>query len=205
MVADQCRSLVMYELEMRDEKARGNNMRRDVKEGVAPQVTRFDLRIQEEVSYDGKKVTIKELTGQGGVPQTATVDLGNGVIKRVQYRDLRPLAVGRPCRAIGDIDVDVGNFVMWKDADNEWIGGKVRSLQDGRVLVHRMQSSSSGLAWLYLWQDDKHFYRQEKAPDGANAVTEDVDVTEVEVCGELKATNRLTDSLRRRMEDLEVI
>jgi hypothetical protein len=140
MVADQCRSLVMYELEMRDEKARGNNMRRDVKEGVAPQVTRFDLRIQEEVSYDGKKVTIKELTGQGGVPHTATVDLGNGMIKRVQYRDLRPLAVGRPCRAIGDLDVNVGNFVMWKDVDNEWIGGKVRSLQDAQDAIEQLRA-----------------------------------------------------------------
>ena len=34
--------------------------------------------------------------------------------------------------------------------------------KDGSVLVHRMQSNSSGLAWLYMWKDDKHIYRQEK-------------------------------------------
>ena len=119
MVVDQCRSLVIYELEMRDEKARGINMRRDIKEGVAPHVTRFDLRVKEQVSYDGKKVTIVELTGQEGVAQTATVDLGGGKIKKVQYGDVRPLAVGRPCREVQDMDVAAGDFVMWKDADDK--------------------------------------------------------------------------------------
>ena len=64
-------------MEMRDEKARGNNTRRDIKEGVAPQVAHVDLVVGEQVSYDGKKVMIVELTGQGGVSQTAKVDLGD--------------------------------------------------------------------------------------------------------------------------------
>jgi hypothetical protein len=199
---------VMYELKMRDEKARGNNMRRDIKEGVAPQVTRFDLRVDEQVSYDGKKVTIVELTGQEGVAQTATVDLGGGKIKKVQYRDLRPLAVGRPCREVQDLDVAAGDFVMWKDTvDKKWVGGKVEMAagKDSSVLVHRMQSSSSGLAWLYLWQDDKHIYRQDKQPDGAYAMTEKIELANIRVSGTLKPTNRVTDALRRRMEDLEII
>jgi hypothetical protein len=208
MVADQCRSLVVYELDMRDEKARASNMRRDDKEGVAPQVTRFDLRLDEQVSYDGKKVTIVELTGQDGVSQTATVDLGDGKTKRVQYRDLRPLAVGRPCREVTNLDITAGDFVMWKDAgDNTWVGGKVEALAEKSrsVLMHRMQSSSSGLAWLYLWKDDRHIYRQKKQPNGAYAMTENVDVAKIRVSEMLKPTKRLTDALRRRMEDLEII
>ena len=34
MIAQQCGRLVQYELELRDEKARANNMRRDIAEGV---------------------------------------------------------------------------------------------------------------------------------------------------------------------------
>ena len=61
--------------------------------------------------------------------QTATIDLGDGKTKRVQYRDLRPLAVGRPCREVQNLDVTAGNFVMWKDAsDNTWVGGRVEAL-----------------------------------------------------------------------------
>lgn len=112
LISDQCKQLVSFEMEMRDEKARGNNMRRDIKEGVAPQVTRFDLIVGEQISCDGKKVRIMELTGQGGVLQTAKVDLGDGKMKQGQYRDLRPLAVGRPCRELQNLVVSVGDFVM---------------------------------------------------------------------------------------------
>ena len=97
---------------------------------------------------------------------------------------------------------------MWKDTvDKKWVGGKVEMAagKDSSVLVHRMQSSSSGLAWLYLWQDDKHIYRQDKQPDGAYAMTEKIDLANIRVSGTLKPTNRVTDALRRRMEDLEII
>ena len=61
----------------------------------------------------------------------------------------------------------------------------------------------------YLWQDDKHIYRQEKQPDGAYAMTENVDIANIHanirVSETLRPTNRVTDTLRRRMEDLEVI
>ena len=107
-----------------------------------------------------------------------------------------------------NLDVTAGDFVTWKDdGDDTWVGGKVEALTEkiGSVLVHRMQSSSSGLAWLYLWQDDRHIYRQEKQPDGAYAMTENVDVAKIRVSGMLKPTNGLTDALHRRMEDLEII
>ena len=136
------------------------------------------------------------------------MDLGGGKTKKVQYRDLRPLAVGRPCKETQDLDVAAGDFVMWKDAgDKKWVGGKVEMIaeKDSTVLVHRMQSSSSGLACLYLWQHDKHIYRQDKQPEGAYAIMEKVDVTNIRVPGTLKPTNRVTDTLRRRMEDLEII
>jgi hypothetical protein len=206
LISDQCKQLVSFELEMRDEKARGNNMRRDIKEGVAPQVTRFDLIVGEQVSYDGKKVRIVELTGQGGVSQTAKVDIGDGKMKQVQYRDLRPLAVGRPCRELQNMVVSVGDFVMWKSSDNQWVGGKVvEGAAERGLTVHRMQGSSSGVAWLYLWTCGKDIYRQEEKPDGADAMREEVSISEIRVCGALKPTNRVTEALRKRMEDLEII
>ena len=107
-----------------------------------------------------------------------------------------------------NLDITAGDFVIWKDAGgNTWVGGKVEALAEKSrsVLVHKMQSISSGLAWLYLWKDDRHIYRQKKQPNGAYAMTENVDVAKIRVSEMLKPTKRLTDALRRRMEDLEKI
>ena len=107
-------------------RRRANNMRRDIAEGVAPQVTRFDIRVGNQASYDGHKVAIMELTGADGLSQTAMIKMTSGEVKTVQYRDLRPQAVGRPSRRILDIHTVFGEFIMWMDEDDEWIGGRCK-------------------------------------------------------------------------------
>jgi hypothetical protein len=96
MIKEHCGRLVQYEHAMRDDVARSNNLRRDRDLEISPQVTRFDLRVGDEVSFDGNKVAIKALSGALGQPQTAVVTLGSGKEKSVQFRDLRPLGVERP-------------------------------------------------------------------------------------------------------------
>ena len=93
-IAQQCESLVQYLLELRDEKARASNMRRDIAEGVAPQVTRFDIRVEDQASSDDHKVILVELTGADGLSQTAAIKMASGEMKTMQYRQLRPLVVG---------------------------------------------------------------------------------------------------------------
>ena len=58
----------MHEIAMREEVARKNNFRRDQKQNLAPQATRFDMRVGDVVSHNGNKVTIRELLGAPGCP-----------------------------------------------------------------------------------------------------------------------------------------
>lgn len=205
MVAEQCDRLVAFEMELRDEKARVNNMRRDIQEGVAPQVTRFDLRLGDKVSLDGRTVTITALTGQEGVSQTTEVETQSGVRKKVQYRDLRPLAVGRPSRGLPQEAAEQGQFVMWKDDDAEWVAGIVIGRVGDTLRVHRQQGSGTGVSWLPLWWQGAQICRQEARPDGAEAMIDEVDAARIEVSGSLTEKHRVCETLRRRMEDLEII
>ena len=123
----------------------------------------------------------------------------------MQYRDLRPLAVGRPPRKIPDVQASVGEFVMWMDSDGEWIGGVVRATEENDLHVHVMEGSTSGVAWLYLWKDEDATYRRLKKPEGTEPLEMTVSADLVRVSGTLTQTNRLSDVTRRRMEDLEII
>ena len=172
---------------------------------MAPQVTRFDIRIEDQASYDGHKVTVMELTGAHGLSQTAAVNMASGEVKTVQYRDLRSLAVGRPPRKIPDVQASIDEFVMWMDGDGEWIGGVVRVVEKNELHVHIMEGSTSGLAWLYLWTDGDETYRRLKKPDGAEPLEMTISADLVRVSGTLTKTNRLSDIMRRSMEDLEII
>jgi len=146
-----------------------------------------------------------ELTGADGLSQTAMIKMTSGEVKTVQYRDLRPLAVGRPSRRIPDIQAEVGEFIMWMDEDGEWIGGVVRAVEGSKLRVHLMEGSTSGLAWLCLWTDGDATYRRLKKPEGAESLEMTVSADLVRVSGTLTKTNRLSEIVRRRMEDLEII
>ena len=67
--------------------------------------------------------------------------------------------------------------------------------------MHRMQGSSAGISWLYLWTCGEDTYRQEEKPDGANAMEEEVSISKIRVCGALKPPNRVTEALWKRMEE----
>ena len=91
------------------------------------------------------------------------------------------------------------------DAEGESLTAVAEDAAAKALTVHRMQGSSSGIAWLYLWTCGKDTYRQAEKPDGADAMREEVSISEIRVCGALKPTNRVTEALRKRMEDLEII
>ena len=94
-----------------------------------------------------RKASVMELTGADGLSQTAMIKMTSGEVKTVQYKDLRPLAVGRPSRRIPDVQAEVGEFIMWMDEDGEWIGGVVRAVEGSKLQVHLMEGSASGFIW----------------------------------------------------------
>ena len=93
---------------------------------------------------------------------------------------------------------------MWMDEDGEWIGG-VTTVEVGELRVHLMEGGTSGLVWLYLWTNGNATYRRLKKPDGTESLEMTVSADLVRVSGTLTKTNRLSDVVRRRMEDLEII
>ena len=90
---------------------------------------------------------------------------------------------------------------------NTWIGGIVGDAAVGeKVVVHMMEGSASGIAWLYVWQDGVDVYRCAKKPNGAEALITTVAAERIRVSGSLlKGSNRVTEALRKKMEDLEIL
>ena len=203
IIQQQCKRLLEYEFELRDEKARANKFRRHIKEGVAPQVTRFDLRKGESVSFDGKKVVITDLVETVAGKHTAEITYEDGKTRNVQYRDLRPLAVGRPQRSLPETDVEEGDFVVGK-VEGEWIGGVVSSA-GAEVKYDAVEANKSGLSWLPVWEKDGDVVRKMDRPKGYDRSEGKMDVTEVKAVGSLTDTWRLTEVTRRKLENLEVI
>ena len=85
----------------------------------------------------------------------------------------------------------------------DWRGGacsggrRAAGAPDGR--------GTSDLAWLYLWKDGNATCRRLKKPDGTESLEMTVSADLVQVSGTLTKTNRLSDVMRRRMDDLGII
>ena len=78
-------------------------------------------------------------------------------------------------------------------------------MDKAELLVHMMQGSATGLSWLYLWQDKDGTHRSKKRPGGTNPLEMTINMEVVKVTGHLTQTNRLSESTRKRMEDMEII
>jgi hypothetical protein len=140
-------------------------------------------------------------------PQTATIKYASGRTHKVQYRGLRPLAVGRPQRSVPQTGVQVGSFVVAKGPeDGEWFGGIATAVSGVDVRYDMVESEEeNGISWPPVWQRGKRILKQKVQPKGFGRVTGCVDVNEVKAVGSLTETWRLTEGTRRELEDLEVI
>jgi len=148
---------------------------------VAPQVTRFDLRKGESVSFDGKKVVITGLVETVAGKHTAEITYEDGKTRNVQYRDLRPLAVGRPQRSLPETNVEKGDFIVGK-VDGEWVGGVVSST-GAKVKYDAVEANKSGLSWLPVWERDGDLVRKMDQPEGYDRFEGRMDVAEVKAVG----------------------
>ena len=197
VIREQCKRLLEYENELRDEKARANKFWRHTELGVAPQVTRFDLREGEEVSFDGKMVTITGLVKTIAGNHTAEITYADGRTQNVQYGDLRPLAVGRPLRGLPETDVEEGDFVVEK-VDGEWVGGIARSAGK-EVEYDAVEANKSGLSWLPVWERDGEAVRRKERLKGYDRSEGKM------VAIDIKAVGSLTEVTRRNLRHLNVI
>ena len=121
MVSAQITELLSYEMVLRDETARRNNLRRDKMNGQFVLATQFDLKVGDQVSYDGKKWKIAGVDGPVGSPPVAHLESDTGKTKDVRYDFLKPLAVTRPVNLRAQEIID-RKFVLGKDTDGTLVG-----------------------------------------------------------------------------------
>ena len=95
-VSKQIEQLLSYEMVLRDETARRNNLRRDKMNGQFVLATQFDPKIGDLVSYDGTKWKLTAVDGPVGSPAVAHLTSESGKEKNVRYGFLKPLGVTRP-------------------------------------------------------------------------------------------------------------
>ena len=183
-----------YDIEVRDEIARKNAMRRD-KAAQSTNKTAFDLRIGDKVSYEGKAWTLKAVRGDGGRPITAELVDDKGMIRKARYDYLKPVAAQRPVRQINKPQsVSAGAFVMWKDDDGFVIAGVATGCVDSVITVHLYEGNDTGVSWLPLWIEDSVVRRRKVKAEGESAHMAQLVETDALVIGKITDTFRLDSS-----------
>jgi len=131
-IAGRCGELVKLVHEWRDEKSRQNAMRRDKQMGVSALSTRFDIRVDDEASFNGDAVKVVALEyGTEGEAVTAVVSRDGGEPVKVRYSALKPLASPMPVKNVILEKPVVGAFVVGRDQQGLVEAGVVERVMDG--------------------------------------------------------------------------
>ena len=190
--------MLAYDIEMRDEVARKNAMRRD-KADQQTNKTSFDLRVGDKVSYEGVAWTLTKVTGDGGRAITAELTGRNGMIRKARYDYLKPVAAQRPVRQMNKtLDVKVGAFVLWKDDQGFVMGGVVVACEDSMLSVQVYEGNDTAVSWLPIWEKEERgetlLFRRKQLKDGEAAHLAQVKESAVCVSGGITETHRLEAS-----------
>ena len=189
----------------RDRRARDSLMSRLRKQSKAPQAYDFGIRVGSEVSHNGKLYKVTDTSGPDGVTITAKIKptRGEGQEAWVVATELRPSATPRPVRTMSHRETKEDDFVIWKGEDG-MEGGIVMTHDDGmkHVIVHEYEGTEgTANVWLPMWvKAGSKPMRKGRCPKGRTPLIRDVNVTDIEVIGELTDTFRLTVVTLRELD-----
>ena len=202
MITEQCKYLLQYELLCRDEKARRNATRRNSVASKSSMKTEYDLRIGDEVSYDGKRYKLEAVTENNeGRPITASLRKhdGTGRPRHARYDQLRPCGVALPTRDIPREPPAEGDLVFYQVRDGAVHTGIVTEVnaEEGKATVREYEANVKLTVWLPRWTTcDQIAIRAVKAPAGAEARHKQIKLSAIQLTGELTATGRLSENTR---------
>ena len=202
MITEQCKYLLQFELLCRDEKARRNATRRNSVASKSSMKTEYDLRVGDEVSYDGKRYKLEAVTENNeGRPITASLRRhdGTGRPRHARYDQLRPCGTALPTRDIPRDPPEKGNLVFYQVKDGAVHAGIVTAVktEEGRAIVREYEANEKLTVWLPRWTTcDQVAIRAVNSPAGAEARHKQIKLSAIQLTGELTATGRLSESTR---------
>ena len=189
----------------RDRRSRDSLMSRLRKQSKAPQAYNCDIKEGKEVSHKGKLFTVTDTTGSDGVTITAKIkpSRGEGPEAWVVATELRPSATPRPVRNISHREVEEDDFVIWQGKER-MEGGIVHTHADDmkHVVVHEYEGTEdTASVWLPMWKKQGRLpVRKGRCPKGMTPMIREVNVSDIEVVGELTDTFRLTQNTLNELD-----
>ena len=202
MITEQCKYVLQFELLCRDEKARRNATRRNSVASKSSMKTECDLRVGDEVSYDGKRYKLEAVTENNeGRPITASLRKhdGTGRPRHARYDQLRPCGTALPTRDIPRDPPEEGDLVFYQVKDGAVHTGVVIAVatEEGKATVREYEANEKLTVWLPRWTTcDQVAIRAVKSPAGAETRHKQIKLSAIQLIGELTATGRLSESTR---------
>ena len=149
--------------------------------------------------------TVVAVRFEGGIPMSATVDIG-GQRKKIQYNNLKEQAAKRPQLMLGlTVRLEAGMMAFWRDDEGDLVGSRVIDrIDEDRMLVqyYAEQENGSIRVWLPLWQVDEgsDCLRRKDCPTGYEAAVDEVSVDMAEVSGEIKESFYIDENTLLKLE-----
>ena len=158
------------------------------------------MQVNDTVSFEGKAVTIRALTGPPETPVTAEIELPDKAIKKVRYDTLRPIGIPRPVLQFPcSRPMEKGKFVFYADAD-EVLGAVVADATEDKLTVHCYAANEKATTWLPLWElGNGDLVRKAKEGDGTGPHLKQIRRTSILAVGTLTPRGFLTAEFREAL------
>jgi hypothetical protein len=191
--------LTRWDIEQQDERSRGASIQKDIDQRAA-RATFFQMQVNDVVSYGGKAVTIKKLTGPPETPVTAEIELPDKEMKKVRYDTLRPIGIPRPVLQFPcSRPMEKGKFIFYADAEAV-LGATVTSAAEDKLTVHCHAANDKATTWLPLWKlGNGDRIRKAKKSDGSEPHLKVVRRTSILAVGTLTPRGFLTPEFREAL------
>jgi hypothetical protein len=199
-IAQRVKDLALWKNETADERARNAVMHQDLTKSRRT-ATLFDLRVDDEVSYDGLIWSLRTLKGPPDSPVTAEIER-DGEVKKVRYAELRPAGTPRavlrmPIKA----NPGIGTFVLYDDEDGKIAGGTIiDDHQNDTLTIHVHDPNDTMRSWLPVWEDTDGTIRKARLGNPIDTpVTEVIKADDVIGEGEISPGCFIDDNLKNAL------